>query len=185
MAVPQNRGGPMTITDSAPLASHLAELDVDITLGCNYIINWRYREQTVVQHQSGQAIFRLGHCALFTGWGEARLIMLRLTWIQPRGAITHNNGWPMLWMGPRLTHSICYQLPLDPFQRKHLGEAHILMAAEHTVWVMWIGWKSNTTHCCWCPSSHHQLAPPLINVSLSSLIPDIKEWLPARFYYRS
>ena len=47
------------------LASHLAELDVDITLGCNYIINWRYREQTVVQHQSSQAIFRLlGHCLL-------------------------------------------------------------------------------------------------------------------------
>ena len=33
------------------------------------------------------------------------------------------------------------------------------------------------------PSSHHQLAPPLINVSLSSLNPDIKEWLTAMLHY--
>ncbi len=37
----------MTITASPPPASHLLELTVDITLGCNYIINWRYRERPV------------------------------------------------------------------------------------------------------------------------------------------
>ena len=134
-----------------------------ITLGCNYIINWRYRAQAASLRSGDIQIGTL--LSLFAAWlSWGNNAGLRLTWVQPRGAITHNNGWPGLWMGPRLTHSICYQLPLDPFQRKHLGEAHILMATEHTVW---IGWKSNTANEC--PSSDHHLAPPLINVSLSSI----------------
>ena len=57
----------MTITASPPLASHLLELVVDITLGCNYIINWRYRERPV----SSPASVRSGNIqigTLFTAW---------------------------------------------------------------------------------------------------------------------
>ena len=55
----------MTITSSPALASHLLELDVDITLGCNYIINWRYRGQSV---RSGN--IQIGLCLLpgCEGW---------------------------------------------------------------------------------------------------------------------
>ena len=56
----------MTITDSPALASHLLELDVDITLGCNYIINWRYSSAASVR--SGN--IQIGLCLLpgCEGW---------------------------------------------------------------------------------------------------------------------
>ena len=52
----------MTITSSPALASHLLELDVDITLGCNYIINWRYRALSVSQ------VRQYSDWTLFTAW---------------------------------------------------------------------------------------------------------------------